>query len=950
MTELNKHQEDAVKYCDGPLLMVAGPGSGKTRVLIEKVSYLINNKKIKPENIVLTTFTINAAEELRQKIQKKIPNKDISAMFIGTIDSFCDNLIKQYGGTSEKIIQYEVLDDIKRYFFIKKNFKLLKIDKDILKEIYITYNADIIVGLLKFYDTVTTNLIDINKLKENIIQNKDKILSEKQKKLKEKNKELSDSQIIECIISIIDSYNIYLKLLTENNYSDFSNIEKISLNILNSDNILNIIQDKYKFILIDEFQDINPLQWKIFNKISKKYKTVYVVGDKNQSIYGFRGANANIFDKFVDEYKDVKIIPLDINYRSKKDIVDISNEFIDSMKLKQNTNILMKSDRQNERTKIYSLVLDNDKDTSKEMLKFIVDLYNKKHIKKYGDVAILFRSIKSAAKELITELSNSDIPYEVYGSTNFLNNKDIQGIIDLMSYSYGLIDADKIWDNIYINLTEDEQKKILNNNLDIINIYKPEILFKYNLNKIFAEKIVKLNEIRKGNLSKKPSTIQETFYKLIAILDVLYLEDNPKNLRLKRNFGKFTEIINSYSSFFKNTDYSDFYRLLNKLPENYGSRNNLDDLFIEIDNEPLKIMTVHQAKGLEFPIVIIPSIIGKRFPVITKNNNDIITIPTEFYLYEPVDPEIEEQKLFYVAITRAQDGLILSKFNYYENSEKKRHVQESKFYSALMPKFIETDKIDNIKIEINKRDQDKQKISVFDYSALASYTDCPERFLYRYIYGLTAEDIFTQKLGNIYHNSVAKINSYIKDGSKLSFENIKEIVFDSWISLKKGDETSHKLKITKELQQYYNKINGDLKSIEHIEKPIGINQNDIRLRGKIDLLYKNNKGELVLVDFKSRKFSEIETTHVDLQLKLYSRALNSEGIKVDKLVAYPLQETNKSIYYGEIPNSKKDIIDTDKKVDYFIKDIKSRKLSSKNTTSKFCKTCPYGVCCKHKKA
>lgn len=948
MSELNTHQEEAVNYCDGPLLMVAGPGSGKTRVLIEKVSYLINKKKIKPENIVLTTFTINAAEELRQKIQNNIRNKDISAMFIGTIDSFCDNLIKQFGGTSEKIIQYETLDDVKRYFLIKKYFKRLKIDKEILNNIYISYNKDIIVGLLKFYDIVTTNLIDVTELKNRILEDKDKIIQEKQKKIKDK--QLSDESIFKCILAVVDSYNIYKEILIENNYSDFSNIEKTSLNILNNKRILEDVQQKYKYILIDEFQDINPLQWKIFNKIAQKYKNIYVVGDKNQAIYGFRGANANIFDKFTEEFKNVKIIPLDINYRSKKDIVDLSNEFINQMKLEQNTKIMMKSDRQNKRTEIYSLVLDTDKIASKQIIELIKSLYTKKIIKQYGDVAILYRSIKTSAKELILELSNSEIPYEIYGTSNILRNKEIENIIDLMSYCYGELDPKSVFQNEYINFSDSEIKVIDENNLDIIKIYKPEILSKYGVSLEKSNRFISLNELLKVNLSKKPNTIQESFFKIISILNILYLEETPKNIRIKRNLGKLTEIITSYSSFFKNTDYKRFRQLLNSLPENFGSKNNLDDLFIEIDQEPLKIMTVHQAKGLEFPIVIIPSIIYRRFPISNTNKQEILDVPKEFYLYDPVNPELEEQKLFYVAVTRAQDGLILSKFENYENAEKKRKTSESKFYLALKEKIKELDKISNINICVDNRKLRNKKISIFDYSALSSYVDCPERFLYRYLYGLTAEDIFTQKLGNIYHNSVAKINSNIKESSKLNFNQIKEIVFDSWVSLKKGDETAHKIKVSKELYNYYNKINSDLKSIDHIEKPVGINYDDIRLRGKIDLLYTNKKGQLVLVDFKSRKSSEIETTHVDLQLRLYSKALDSEGIKIDRLVAYPLQEVNKDLYDGELSNNKKDSIDTDKKVEYFIRDLRNKKLSSKDTNSKFCKTCPYGICCKHKKA
>jgi len=477
--KLKPQQEAAAKYVKDPLSIVAGPGAGKTKVLIHKVKHLIENEGILPSEIVLTTFTIKASEELRKRIQGLMPDKDISAMFIGTIHSFCDNLIRQYGGTRGIPLDYTVIDEIERFIFLRKNFGNLDLTQDelrLLKKPRLP--GELIKDTGKFYDTVTENLVDVQELMRFVNINKDGIL--KQYKI-----DNNENEIYEVLLKLIKSYGKYIDLLNELKFMDFALLEKNAHSLLQYDGVLKDIKEKIKFVLIDEFQDINPIQWKIFKKIIGHRENVSVVGDKNQSIYGFRGSNPNIFDKFITEFKNAKQKELNINFRSKKEIVDFANKF-----LKDRDAINIKPDRQNENTEIYYIDGEYEVDSTRKILNLYEKLYKDKKIKRFGEVALLFRSVKSHGKVFIELLDREfkNIPYSVNGGTNFLENEEVRSLIFFISYLCGLDEESIVtqltgYDNFFNaleNILFPISKKTIeilkeHPELDIRNITDPEI-------------------------------------------------------------------------------------------------------------------------------------------------------------------------------------------------------------------------------------------------------------------------------------------------------------------------------------------------------------------------------------------------------------------------------------------------------------------------------------------
>jgi len=940
---LTTEQAQAIDYFGSPLLILAGPGAGKTKVLVHKVKKLIEEKNIKPEKIVLTTFTIKAAEELRKKIQG-LTSIDISPMFIGTIHSFCDSIIKQYGGSKGVSLGYSVLDDVERFIFIRKN--LIKLDIGYPELNLLKKNRDhgrMYTDLLAFYDDITENLTDTNNLLEYVESNSEEILVQYKR-------DEDDEKRLDAIKKLINSYNKYNELLQQNKLVDFAHLERIAFMLLQDPETSKKVKDAIDYVLIDEFQDISPLQWKIFHKISSDKGNIVVVGDKNQSIYGFRGSNPNIFEKFTSEFSNAKVLPLDINFRSKKDIVDFSNKF-----LSERDTLLIKPHRES-RTEVYSIDANLEEEAARVILSLIDSLYTDSKIKSYGQVALLFRSVKNHG-EIFVELLRKEfkhIPYSISGGTNFIENEEIRSINFVLSYVYSSDEEDvareltgygHLVEALCSSLFSFPQEKVegiaKNPHIDITSVLEPSVFLRLGLSEKHAHLLANLNKLRKKLSTNENQSILDTFYEVLSLTDLF--GDNEKSLgtqAILQNLGYFSTIMLYFSRYYRENNWRNFLYVLRDLPESVKIDYQYASFNSETLNE-LQLMTVHQAKGLEFPVVIIPSLVNRRFPNLMETKM-LFELPKKFYLYEPYDPYKEEENLFYVAATRAQDSLILSKFQKYSSA---RSVKPSEFYTRIETGLKEIEKAADYSVEVEERQSGEHGFQIFDYSSVGTYIDCPSRFKFRYKYGLTAEEVFTQKIGTIYHNALGGINSFIMDDQELRDEDFQKIIDDSWITLKKNEDQDRvlKYKFLRQIKQYYKIMKPEIANVEALEKPLGINLEHSRIRGRLDLLYKAPDGKRVLVDFKSRKRKEVEETHVDLQLRAYSLALETEGVKVDKIMAYPIQDERPTLSACELSLTEKDKKGTRELIEKVIKEVGEGDFDASDTETKFCKECHAGL-------
>ena len=605
LDKLNSEQKKAGAKVNGPLLILAGAGSGKTRTITYRIAYMIQELGISPYSILAVTFTNKAAKEMRERVENLIGEDGKRAM-ISTFHSFGLRLLRVYS----KIIGYD------SNFTIYDTDDQKKVVKGIMKQLVIK-NKDLTEGKI---------VSRISKLKE------DGISPEEYEK---------DHRFEPDANIIYEVYKRYNQTLKENNGMDFSDILTNTYKLLENGEVLEKLQEKFKYIMVDEYQDTNNIQYKIINKIAAKYRNICVVGDENQSIYGFRGADIrNILD-FEKDYPDAVVIKLEENYRSTKIILDAANEVIKNNKTSKDKKLWTKKVSGD---KIILKPCSDGRDEVNFVIEEIVEM--RKDGRRYNDFTILYRT--NAQSRLFEEgFLRYNIPYKVFGGMQFYQRAEIKDILAYLSV---------------INNTRDGI------NLDrIINVPKRKIGDKTieKIKNYAEEKGLSIYDSLKEaeNISGLSSAVTEKlkeFSNMMAELEELSFELPVSEL--------FDEVIKKAGYFsYLNSSYDDAESRIENVEELKNSiielENVVDNLTLreylenvslvsatddlDSEREYVKLMTIHNAKGLEFPVVFLVGMEDEIFPNTTKVMIDNESLE-------------EERRICYVAITRAEEKLYIS--------------------------------------------------------------------------------------------------------------------------------------------------------------------------------------------------------------------------------------------------------------------------------------------------
>lgn len=605
LDKLNSEQKKAGAKVNGPLLILAGAGSGKTRTITYRIAYMIQELGISPYSILAVTFTNKAAKEMRERVENLIGEDGKRAM-ISTFHSFGLRLLRVYS----KVVGYD------SNFTIYDTDDQKKVVKGIMKQLVIK-NKDLTEGKI---------VSRISKLKE------DGISPEEYEK---------DHRFEPDANIIYEVYKRYNQTLKENNGMDFSDILTNTYKLLENREVLEKLQEKFKYIMVDEYQDTNNIQYKIINKIAAKYRNICVVGDENQSIYGFRGADIrNILD-FEKDYPDAVVIKLEENYRSTKIILDAANEVIKNNKTSKDKKLWTKKVSGD---KIILKPCSDGRDEVNFVIEEIVEM--RKDGRRYNDFTILYRT--NAQSRLFEEgFLRYNIPYKVFGGMQFYQRAEIKDILAYLSV---------------INNTRDGI------NLDrIINVPKRKIGDKTieKIKNYAEEKGLSIYDSLKEaeNISGLSSAVIEKlkeFSNMMAELEELSFELPVSEL--------FDEVIKKVGYFsYLNSSYDDAESRIENVEELKNSiielENVVDNLTLreylenvslvsatddlDSEREYVKLMTIHNAKGLEFPVVFLVGMEDEIFPNTTKVMIDNESLE-------------EERRICYVAITRAEEKLYIS--------------------------------------------------------------------------------------------------------------------------------------------------------------------------------------------------------------------------------------------------------------------------------------------------
>lgn len=635
LDKLNERQKEAVLTTEGPVLVLAGAGSGKTTVLVNRIAYMISQKHIRPWNILAITFTNKAAREMKDRIERLLGDtaKD---MWIGTFHSVCVRILRScidLLGYSRDFVIYDTADT-------------KTVMKECLRELDIDEKSFPVRNVLSIISNAKNDLMDAATF-ENVYK--------------------SDYRM--SIIAKI--YYRYQTKLRKNNAVDFDDIILNTVKILSENpDVLSKYQDKFQYILVDEYQDTNNSQYLLINLLAQANRNLCVVGDDDQSIYKFRGANIGNILNFEDDYSDVQKITLDQNYRSTQNILDAANSVISNNKGRMGKSLWTSNGDGN---KVFVYTGTNEYDEARYIARQI-----KKHFDEQGsfsDCAILYRT--NAQSRVIEEmLMRESVPYKVLSGLRFYDRKEIKDIIAYLRVVYNPND-----DVSLARIINEPKRKIGNATLEKArNIAREKETSLYDVIsnaddypefKTAIKKLLSFSEIIQSLIKLKDTvTIEELTGRILndtGYMPALVMEDTTESKTRIENLGEFISVITEFE---KNEETGN---TLGEFLENISLVSDIDGY--DENEDSAVLMTIHSAKGLEFPIVFLSGLEEGLFPGMRSMESD--------------DDIEEERRLCYVAITRAKEQLYITKTISRTIHGKTMPTTASRFFKEIPVEYLE---------------------------------------------------------------------------------------------------------------------------------------------------------------------------------------------------------------------------------------------------------------------
>ena len=606
---LNDKQLEAVKTTEGPLLVIAGAGSGKTRVLTYRIAYLITEKNVKPYNILAITFTNKAAKEMKERVEGLVGDAT-NDIWISTFHSACVRILRRDIDKLEYDKNFVIFDSADQKTLIKECIKEVNIDEKLFPVQYI--------------------MAEISKAKNSLVEPK----------------EFTNTYQTDFRLSKVAAvYTLYQKKLRLNNALDFDDIimKTIQLFMENPD-VLSYYQQKFKYILVDEYQDTNTAQFTLVSLIAAGSGNICVVGDDDQSIYGWRGADITNILNFEQQFAGAKTIKLEQNYRSTSNILNAANEVIKNNKGRKSKKLWTENGIGE---KIIFTQADNEHQEGVNIVSKLKELKEKDN-RNYSDFGILYRM--NAQSRVIEEFLMSEaIPYKVVGGLKFYDRKEIKDIVAYLRVLYNPADFMSIRRIINVpkrgigkTSIDNLQEYATNNDMSGWEVIKnieniPGLTRSTNAIKDFANTILTLMKDVNG---ENPIQVSELIKKIIndtGYLTELEAEDTVENQTRIENLMEFVSVAVEFEKESETTTLGEFLESISLVSD-------IDET--DENEDSVTLMTLHSAKGLEFPVVFIPGLEEGIFPS---------------YRSMDEDPEVEEERrLCYVGITRAREQLYIS--------------------------------------------------------------------------------------------------------------------------------------------------------------------------------------------------------------------------------------------------------------------------------------------------
>ncbi|MDH5596521.1 MAG: ATP-dependent helicase [Candidatus Peregrinibacteria bacterium] len=896
---LNEAQEKAVTHRDGPVLVIAGAGTGKTRVITERIAHIVGEKWCRNDQILALTFTEKAAAEMEARVDEKMPI-GYQTIQISTFHSFCERLLRQYGIDIGISPGFRILEGVNQWKFMKERLFDFKLN-------YYRPSGNpnkFIDSLLSFF----------SRLKEEVVSPED---FERYARKRATGTGSEDEKFeAQKLVELSNAYIQYEKMLAENNYLDFSDLQLKTIELLTKrPNILSYLQEHYRYILVDEYQDTNIAQNHIVDLLAKVHRNLMVVGDDDQSIYKFRGAAISNILQFEEKYPDAKKVVLTENYRSTQKILDLAYASIQNNnpdRLEVKANIDKRLAASGERLAEEGDIKLVHSSTVDQEVAYVIDEIKLAKCP-LSEIAILVRA-NSYAKPFVDALRRENIPYQFLSERGLYNKDEIKELIallrvlanpgdDISFYRLLRMEHWRIPMQTIVELIAESKKKYQ-------GIW--QMVLKAPATKELAKAISELLEY-----SKKHS-VGEVLFKFtqdIKLYETLLAQDKIEAEEQITNIATFFGRIQQFereNDEISVLDFVNYLDLAQEAGENPAARFDVGGI------DGVQISTIHGVKGLEFDTVFLPSLAARRFP--SDNRSDPIEVPDELISEIRTEGDFhleEERRLFYVALTRAKRRLYLLHSDFYtaSNSQNPRPKKPSVFVQEIqdqIPTKIEKTaegverflKPETFDLPLSAELGEREPITRFSYSALDAFKRCPRQYEYNYILKIPQPPSGATSFGSSLHNTLNEFYKLVSQSKQASlFQDYEEdlslvrlltIYEDKWISVGYESKAHHdtlKVRGKEILENFYGHFKDEVTRIEYLEKGFKLKVGKYIISGRIDRADKQSDGSLEIIDYKSGKSKSQKDVDKDQQLAIYALAAKEcFGKPASKLTLYFLDE------------------------------------------------------------
>jgi len=890
MSNLNANQNKAIKHKTGPLLVIAGAGTGKTTVITERIKHIVSQEWAKTDEVLALTFTEKAASEMQERVDIAMP-LGYTQMWISTFHGFCDQVLRDHGlhiGLDphfKLLTQARSLDLFRKYIF----------DADLEYFLPLGNPTKFVSGILTHFSRLQDEAISPT---EYIIWAKN--LSE------ETNEEKLDKKMY---LELAHAYQFYDNLKIQHSYLDFGDLIIKTIELFEKrPNVLSEYRKRFKYILIDEFQDTNFAQNKLALSIAGEAGNITVVGDDDQSIYRFRGAAISNILEFRNTYPDAEVVVLTDNYRSTQTILDASHKLI-SYNNPDRLEVTEKIDKQlvshtKEDAPIEVLFTTRGDQEAEAVCEHIDKALQEGH--SYKDIAVLVRA-NSHADIFINSFEQMGIPYQFLGPEKLFQQPEIEALIAYLKVLYDKDDTASLTSLLsseYVDMSSQELVSVLNEASK-----DNQTLFEKLQENSQQSELLSLIDNHQGRLFSDSAGI--LLYEFLNKMNILTTLLDPKDSDADRKAKNIAKLFDKFKLIESDgivgvRDVVDWIALTTELGESPAAA--------EVDwqhNDAINILTIHSSKGLEFPIVFVANLVEARFP--SRNRSEQIPLPEDLIKETLPTGDFhlqEERRLMYVAMTRAKQKLYLTGAQFYGDAKRAKKI--SNFVTEI---FDEDVPLQSRKQKLKKQDtivrsdtfeKDMYKVSFLSYSQIQAFQICPLHYKLRYILKLPVEDTAALSFGTSVHNTLQSFYFSVKqDASKAHKDTLLHTLEDSWMKRgyqnKKHEQKSYK-KAQQILSDYYDKefdkgnLPVKLEESFLVTLPKRKGEGILKIRGKIDRVDILDDG-IEIIDYKTgSSIPSQNDVDKNLQLTMYALAAyfrNDAPFDID------IKKIKLSLYYFE---------------------------------------------------